>query len=106
MITLTILAAIAAGFFVTHVFLLFTSFGKKGFQKQRYFWSHLTLWVCGLVGFVIALLFAGKGFNSLVDIFNTPMKQGLILLVVIGLSAVAHTIVRYMILPGTATSRN
>ncbi|MFT3823490.1 MAG: hypothetical protein QM731_06195 [Chitinophagaceae bacterium] len=102
MIALSILSAIAIGFFISHVFLLFTSFGKKGFQRQRYFMSHLTLWIFGAIVFLVALLFAGKGMSSLVDIFNTPMKQGLILVIVAGLSAVAHSIVKFMVLPNMA----
>ncbi len=100
MIALSILSAIALGFFVAHVFLLFTSFGKKGFQKQRYFMSHLTLWIFGAIIFLVAFLFAGKGMSSLVDLFDTPLKQVLILVIVAGLSAVAHTIVKLMVLPG------
>ena len=34
---LTTLTVLAAAFFLAHVYLLFTAFGKTAFQKQKYF---------------------------------------------------------------------
>jgi drug/metabolite transporter (DMT)-like permease len=94
--TLTILAAL---FFVAHVYLLFTSFGKKGFQKQKYLWSHITLWITGALAMLIALLFAGKGVSSVIDVFNTPGKAALLSAIALVLSALAHTIVKLLVMP-------
>jgi hypothetical protein len=96
---LTTLAVLAALFFVAHVYLLFTSFGKSGFQKQKYLWSHITLWITGGLAFLIALLFAGKSVSSVIDVFDTPAKAALLLLLAFGLSAIAHTIVKTLVLP-------
>jgi hypothetical protein len=94
-----ILAVLAIVFFVAHVFLLFTSFGEKGFQKRKYFWSHATLWICGVIVFAMASLFAGQGVSAIADVFDTPIKRMLILAVVAALSLVAHTVVRLLVLP-------
>lgn len=93
----TALLVLALLFFVAHVALLFTSFSKNTFNKRRYAWSHYTLWLCGIVAYLAVILFAPNDGTS--DVFNTPVKQGLILLTVIALSAVAHTIVRLLVLP-------
>ncbi|PUZ22069.1 hypothetical protein DCM91_15185 [Chitinophaga costaii] len=84
-------------FFIAHVALLFTSFGKTAYNKRRYAWSHYTLWICGIIVYVAAVLNA-RGDDTL-GIFNTPLKQLLILVVVAVLSLVAHTIVRKLVLP-------
>ncbi|WP_343668053.1 hypothetical protein [Chitinophaga sp.] len=95
----TTLAVLALLFFVAHVFLLFTSFGKNGYQKTRYFYSHLTLWIAGILVFAMAALYAGKQVSPVLDVFDTIGKQVLILGAVVVLSLTAHTIVRYLVIP-------
>src|ERR1700744_3416955 len=56
-----LLTALAVLFFILHVSFLLASFPAGGFNKRRYFISHLTLWLPGLLVFALALLFAGKG---------------------------------------------
>lgn len=94
--TLTILTAV---FFLAHVYLLFTSFGKTGFQKQKYLWSHITLWITGGLAALIALLFAGKSVSSVIDVFDTPGKAAILLLIALALSGAAHSIVKLLVLP-------
>ncbi len=96
---LTTLTVLVALFFLAHVYLLFTSFGKKGFQKQKYLWSHITLWITGGVACLIAILFAGKGVSGAIDVFNTPGKAALLILIALALSGAAHSIVRLLVLP-------
>src|SRR4051812_46210857 len=93
------LAILALVFFLAHVVLLFTSFGKSGYQKTRYLYSHITLWICGAVLFLLASLYAGKQVSPILDVFDTPAKQLLIIGVVLVLSFTAHTIVRYLVMP-------
>lgn len=95
----TTLAILALLFFVAHVILLFTSFGKNGYQKKRYFYSHLTLWIAGVLVFLMTALFAGKQVSPILDVFDTIGKQALILGGVVVLSLTAHTICRYLIIP-------
>lgn len=95
----TALAILALVFFVAHVILLFTSFGKNGYQKKRYFYSHLTLWIAGVLVFLMTALFAGKQVSPVLDVFDTIGKQALILGGVVVLSLTAHTICRYLIIP-------
>lgn len=95
----TTLAILALVFFVAHVILLFTSFGKNGYQKKRYFYSHLTLWITGVLLFVMAALYAGKEVSPVLDVFDTIGKQALILAAVVVLSLTAHTICRYLVIP-------
>lgn len=94
-----LLAAAAALFFVAHVFLLFTSFGKDSYHRTKYLWSHLTLWICGAILFVMTTMFAGKGTSEMTDVFDTPVKRALILVVAFGLSAIAHTVVKLLVMP-------
>ena len=89
----------AAVFFLAHVFLLFTSFGRERYSKLKYLWSHLTLWICGILVFTLTSLYAGTGESAIVDVFDTPVKRWLILVVTAALSIVAHTIVRRLVLP-------
>jgi hypothetical protein len=96
---LTTLTISAAVFFLAHVYLLFTSFGKTGFQKQKYLWSHITLWITGGLAALIALLFAGKSVSSVIDVFDTPGKAAILLLIALALSAAAHSIVKLLVLP-------
>ncbi|MBW8685316.1 hypothetical protein [Chitinophaga rhizophila] len=99
MIAFNSLAILAVLFFVAHVVLLFTSFGKNGYQKKRYFYSHLTLWISGALVFLLAMLFAGTNTSTILDVFDTPGKQLLILGLVVVLSFTAHTIVRLLVIP-------
>jgi drug/metabolite transporter (DMT)-like permease len=96
---LTTLTALAALFFLAHVYLLFTSFGKTGFQKQKYLWSHITLWITGGIATLIAILFAGKSVSSVLDVFDTPGKAVILLLIALALSGIAHSIVKALVLP-------
>ncbi|SFD09399.1 hypothetical protein SAMN05518672_101437 [Chitinophaga sp. CF118] len=99
MTTFNSLAILALVFFIAHVFLLFTSFGKNGYHKKRYFYSHVTLWICGVILFLLAWLYAGKQISPLVDVFDTMEKQVMIIGAVLLLSLSAHTIVRFLIMP-------
>ncbi|MBS0028910.1 hypothetical protein ACTJJ0_13260 [Chitinophaga sp. 22321] len=96
---LTTLTILAVAFFVAHVYLLFTSFGKTGFQKQKYLWSHITLWITGGIACLIALLFAGKSVSGVIDVFDTPGKAAILLLIAFVLSGAAHSIVKLLVLP-------
>ncbi|RFS21982.1 hypothetical protein DVR12_15165 [Chitinophaga silvatica] len=96
---LTTLTVLASLFFIAHVYLLFTSFGKSGFQKQKYLWSHITLWVTGGLAFLVAVLFSGKGVSGVLDVFDTPGKAALLLLLAFVLSGTAHTIVKLLVMP-------
>jgi hypothetical protein len=93
------LAILALVFFLAHVILLFTSFGKNGYQKTRYFYSHVTLWICGGLLFTLVSLYAGKGVCTLVDVFDTPEKRMMIIGGFLLLSFVAHNIVRWLVMP-------
>ena len=93
---LTIAASV---FFIAHVSLLLSSFGKGRFYSVRYFLSHVTLWVTGFLVFFLALLFQGKGISPFLDYFDTPVKKGMILVGAAFLSLVAHSIIKYMVLP-------
>lgn len=96
---LTILLAFMAICFISHVLLLFTSFGSGGVKKTRYFLSHLTLWLTGAFGYLVAVLYAGKGISPVIDVFDTTGKQVMIPLVAFALSLIAHSIVRMFVLP-------
>ncbi|MGO4292550.1 hypothetical protein [Chitinophaga sp. RAB17] len=96
---LTTLTILAVAFFLAHVYLLFTSFGKNGFQKQKYLWSHITLWITGGLACLIAILFAGKSVSSVIDVFDTPGKAAILLLIALALSGAAHSIVKLLVLP-------
>jgi hypothetical protein len=96
---LTLLLILAATCFLTHVILLFTSFGDAAVRWRRYFWSHITLWITGLLGTIITWAYAEKEISPVIDVFNTPFKQSLPLIVALGLSLLAHSIVRLLVLP-------
>jgi hypothetical protein len=93
------LAVIAVAFFITHVVLLFTAFPNSQLAQKRYFYSHLTLWITGVVVFVLALLYAGSGRLAFLDYFDTPVKMAMILVFTAALSLTAHAIVRFIVLP-------
>lgn len=99
----TVLTTLALAFFLAHVYLLFTSFGKLGYQKTKYLWSHLTLWICGVILCLITVFYAGKNVSVIADVFDTPAKQILPVGVVLVLSALAHTIVKTLVMPKYAT---
>lgn len=93
------LAILALVFFLAHVVLLFTSFGKSGYQKTRYFYSHVTLWVCGGLLYTLATLYSGKGVSTLLDVFDTPVKRLMIVGMFLLLSFVAHNVVKWLVMP-------
>ncbi|BAV10378.1 hypothetical protein SAMN05421788_104251 [Filimonas lacunae] len=100
----TCLSAAAILFFAAHVILLFTSFPKGGFYKTRYLWSHITLWLVGVILFAMTAIYSGSGISSLADIFDTMGKRLLILVVTFAVSGLAHMIVRFLVL-GNKTAR-
>lgn len=89
-------------FFVAHVVLLIASFAKSGFNKNRYLWSHITLWITGGIAFLMTTMYAGSGTSAIADLFDTTGKRLLILVTAFGLSGLAHLIVRYLVLGKTA----
>ncbi|PZF74251.1 hypothetical protein [Taibaiella soli] len=94
-----LLSILALGLFIAHVILLFTSFPQKGFQRSRYFYSHLTLWLTGIIVFGLTTLYSGDGQSVLLDYFDTPVKKIMILVVTLILSITAHLIVKTLVLP-------
>jgi len=96
---IVLLLSLMAVCFLAHVILLFTSFGAGGVKRTRYFLSHLTLWLTGAFAYLTALLYAGKNISAVIDMFDTPGKQLLLLVVAFGLSLVAHSIVKLFVLP-------
>jgi len=97
---LYLLTVAAVLFFILHVGFLLASFtAGGGFNKKRYFISHLTLWLTGLLVFALATAFAGKGVSAFLDYFDTPAKKVMILVATLALSGIAHTIVKRLVLP-------
>ena len=94
-----LLIVLAAALFLAHVVLLFTAFPNSRLARQRYFYSHLTLWLTGGVVFILALLYSGTGQSGFLDYFDSPLKKGMIITFTLALSFVAHTIVRLVVLP-------
>ncbi|MCD0487766.1 hypothetical protein LPB86_05980 [Pedobacter sp. MC2016-14] len=86
-------------FFLAHLILLLTAFPQSKLAGKRYFYSHLTLWFTGLFIFILALLYSGTGQSNFLDYFDTPTKKAMILVFTMALSLVAHTIVKYVVLP-------
>jgi hypothetical protein len=89
----------AAALFIAHVVLLLASFQKSQLIPARYFYSHLTLWLTGVLVFVLALLYSGTGQLSFLDYFDTMQKKTMILVFTFALSLVAHLIVKLLVLP-------
>ena len=89
----------AVSFFITHVFLLLTSFPQSRMAKKRYFYSHLTLWLTGVAVFTLALVYSGSGKVSFLDYFDSPMRKAMILIFTAALSLVANAIVKYLVIP-------
>jgi hypothetical protein len=100
------LVILALVFFLAHVVLLFTSFGKNGYQKTRYLYSHVTLWVCGGLLFTLATLYSGTGVSTLLDVFDTPVKRIMIVVAFLLLSLLAHNIVRLLVMPKYNVNKN
>ncbi len=96
---LTLLFA-AVLFFVAHLILIFTSFGKRGYHPYKYFWSHGTLWLAGILVSILLFNYSGKGVSSMADVFDTPFKKILPVLVAFALSLIAHAVVKFLVLPG------
>jgi SNF family Na+-dependent transporter len=94
-----ILLIAAATLFVLHVGLLLAAFPNSELAQRRYFFSHLTLWLTGLMIFIMAVLYSGSGRSGFLDYFDTPLKKVMILAFTLALSLVAHTIVRLAVLP-------
>jgi hypothetical protein len=95
----------AASLFLAHVILLFTAFPNSQLAKQRYFYSHLTLWLTGVTVFVLALLCSGTGHSAFLDYFDSPTKKAMIIAFTLVLSLVAHTLVRLVVLPLMSKSK-
>lgn len=100
------LVILALVFFLAHVVLLFTSFGKNGYQKTRYLYSHVTLWVCGGLLFTLATLYSGTGVSALLDVFDTPVKRIMIVVAFLLLSLLAHNVVRLLVMPKYNVNKN
>jgi hypothetical protein len=96
---LFLLVFTAIVFFIAHVVLLLISFSKGELIANRYFYSHLTLWLTGITVFILAELFNGKGVSPFLDYFSRPMRKASILLFTFALSLVAHCIVKFVVLP-------
>ncbi len=94
-----LLIIIAAIFFIAHVVLLLASFSGSKLLSNRYFYSHLTLWITGIVVFTMAMLYSGSNQSGFLDYFDTPFKKGMILVATFALSLVAHCTVRFLVLP-------
>lgn len=97
MFYLLILAAVV--FFIAHVGFLIASFTGSQFGTKRYFYSHLTLWITGVLIFLLAVLYSGNGQSQFLDYFNTPLKKAMILVVTAAVSLLAHCIVKFLVLP-------
>jgi uncharacterized membrane protein HdeD (DUF308 family) len=85
--------------FAAHVLLLVASFIGPQFGSSRYFYSHLTLWLTGLVVFILAFVYSGTHQSGFLDYFNSPLKQAAILAFTFALSLTAHGIVKLLVLP-------
>lgn len=92
---LYLLLALAGVCFLLHVVFLFGSFGTGGrFNRRRYFYSHLTLWITGLLLFILVTTFQGQHAAAMIDYFDTAGRRLMILIGVVALSLLAHIIVR------------
>jgi len=96
---LYIIISVAVILFITHVFLLFTSFSNASLISPRYFYSHLTLWLTGLSVFALAAMYSGSNQSGFLDYFDTWAKKSYILVFTFGLSLVAHCLVTFLVLP-------
>ncbi|WP_442591833.1 hypothetical protein ACSBL2_11455 [Pedobacter sp. AW31-3R] len=94
-----LLISVSIIFFIIHVALLLTSFPQSQLARTRYFYSHLTLWITGIIVFVLALLYSGSGRSSFLDYFDSTTKKVIILGFTAALSLVAHSIVKFVVVP-------
>lgn len=94
-----VLILVAVAFFIAHLVLLLTAFPQSKLAGRRYFYSHLTLWLTGIFVFILTLLYSGSGQSLFLDYFDTSTKKALILVFTLALSLVAHTIVKWVVLP-------
>ena len=92
-----LLLCIAAISFLTHVGLLVTSLSAGRFKRDHYFWSHATLWLAGLLLFIVAIAYSGEGRSGAIDYFNTTLKKTMILVVTIALSIIADFMVKRLV---------
>jgi len=86
-------------FFIAHLALLLASFPQSELARTRYFYSHLTLWITGVLVFSMAVLYSGKGQSGFLDYFDTTASKLMILVFTAGLSFVAHVIVMRLVVP-------
>ena len=93
-----LITAAAALLFLSHVVLLLASFSKGRFHRNRYFWSHATLWITGILVFLLTVIYAGDGKSTFIDYFDTTLRKVMILLITALLSLTAHTIVSRFVL--------
>lgn len=96
---LYILTFAACSFFVAHLVLLLISFPKSELVQKRYFYSHLTLWITGILVFAMSVLYSGNGQSSFLDFFDSTFKTAMILVFTVALSTLAHLVVKFLIVP-------
>lgn len=94
-----ILVFAAIIFFITHVLLLLSSFSRKKLLAKRYYYSHFTLWLTGIVVFILASVYQGTQRSGFLDFFNTSFSRIMILCFTLFLSVLAHLVVRLLVLP-------
>jgi len=85
--------------FLLHVILLLAAFPNAELARKRYFYSHLTLWLTGIVVLIMAILYRGTGRSGFFDYFDTTLKIVMIPVFTAALSFVAHLIVKSVVLP-------
>ncbi|MCX2480601.1 hypothetical protein OQY15_15965 [Pedobacter sp. MC2016-15] len=102
---LTTLTIIACGFFLAHLVLLLSSFPKFQLAPIRYFYSHLTLWITGIIVFAMAVSYSGDGQSSFLDYFDSTFKRAMILVFTVVLSTLAHFVVKLLIVPALRKMR-
>ncbi|MBS1566243.1 MAG: hypothetical protein JST39_17800 [Bacteroidetes bacterium] len=100
----TLLAAIACAF-VAHLALMLLSFSGGRFHPRRYFYSHLTLWMTGLFLFAAVWLYEGEKLSAFLDYFDTTTSKLMVLVATVGVSLLAHIIVRKLVLPAMYRKR-
>ncbi|QHS55965.1 hypothetical protein GWR56_10615 [Mucilaginibacter sp. 14171R-50] len=94
-----ILITAASVLFALHVILLLGSFSRKKVLAKRYFYSHVSLWLAGIAVFALATICHGTQRSGFLDFFDTTFRRIMILGFTLFLSAVAHVIVRLLVLP-------
>ena len=86
-------------FFIAHVALLLAAFPQSELARTRYFYSHLTLWITGVLVFLLTILYSGSGRSGFLDYFDTTTKRAMILIFTVALSFAAHLIVKFVVVP-------